>query len=492
MESFGLREDPIAQGETIRKLKKDLRDSQKENEQLKKMVDLATDARKDSQKAMMKIEDSNRRLFGTLEALQSDNESLRHANEFLRNERKRYEVGLDWLKGNLPNQMKDRILDVLHSENCSDSLSCAEEASSQGESDDKGIIPLPHDLKSFFAEVQSIAESYGLRLLDETTLDDLQVKAEDGDPESQVIVSIRCYEEGKLTSARIWAEEAAARSPLGKLLLGAYYHDSGYAEEVQRSYRIISDCAEQQVQGTDMLLATMLYFGRGTRRSLEGAMKHYRIAAEQGDARAMANIAAVLRDMDDPGSDEEAAAWMRKSAELKDAIAQFAFGVMSFEGRGVAKSYEEAAKWIGMAADQGLPDAQYWLGMMYIEGKGVEESEEEGMSLLKMAAENGSSGAQADLGRIYEEEQFSIEKAAECYKMAADQGDAWAMWQLGTLIDDHNYTELNGYGDAAYWYRRAAETDRSQYLWLLVEMHDEGINGEPPEVAFDSLMEIAE
>ena len=363
--------------------------------------------------------------------------------------------------------------------------SCYEEGSN-----DEGVIPLPHDLKSFFGEVRSTAESYGLQFLLETDADDLRGKAEDGDPDAQVALSIRCYEEGKHTSARMWAEEAAARNPLGRLLLGAYHHDSGTAEEVRRSYRIISECAEQGMLGTDMLLATMLYFGRGTTRSLEEAMKHYRIAADSGDARAMANIAAVLRGMDDPGSDEEAAAWMRKAAELKDASAQFALGVMSFEGRGMAKSYEEAAKWMRIAADQGFPEAQYWLGMMHIDGKGVEKSKEKGLGLLKTAAEKGSIGAQMDLGRYYEEDEGSPEEAARCYRMAADQGDAWAMWQLGTLIDDY-HPDLGGYEDAAYWFRRAAETDRPQHLWYLVEIHDEGIVGEPPEVAFAALMEIA-
>jgi hypothetical protein len=48
-----------------------------------------------------------------------------------------------------------------------------------------------------------------------------------------------------------------------------------------------------------------------------------------------------------------------------DCDAEYSFGLLYFEGRGVNKSYEKAIKWWTKAANQGQPQAQVALGVMY-------------------------------------------------------------------------------------------------------------------------------
>ena len=56
--------------------------------------------------------------------------------------------------------------------------------------------------------------------------------------------------------------------------------------------------------------------------------------------------------------DAEALKWWRKAAEQGDAKAQFNLGVMYDKGQGVMRNYAEAAKWYRKAAEQGDADAQ--------------------------------------------------------------------------------------------------------------------------------------
>jgi len=69
----------------------------------------------------------------------------------------------------------------------------------------------------------------------------------------------------------------------------------------------------------------------------------------------------------------EAMTWYRLAADQGEARAQFNLGIIYDEGIGVPQDYAEAMKWYRKAADQGFSPAQYNLGTMYLEGRGVPE-----------------------------------------------------------------------------------------------------------------------
>ena len=58
----------------------------------------------------------------------------------------------------------------------------------------------------------------------------------------------------------------------------------------------------------------------------------------------------------------EAVRWYRMAAEQGFAKAQYNLGKCCYLGRGVQQDYTEAVKWYKLAADQGNADAQYMLG----------------------------------------------------------------------------------------------------------------------------------
>jgi S1-C subfamily serine protease len=81
------------------------------------------------------------------------------------------------------------------------------------------------------------------------------------------------------------------------------------------------------------------------------AVKWFRKAAEQNDARAQLNLGFRYADGQGVAKDEvEAVKWFRKAAEQNDASAQFILGLRYYNGQGVAKDYVEAYKWNLLAA----------------------------------------------------------------------------------------------------------------------------------------------
>ena len=69
----------------------------------------------------------------------------------------------------------------------------------------------------------------------------------------------------------------------------------------------------------------------------------------------------------------EAVRWYRLAADQGDARAQYHLGVMYGNGRGVPQDQTEAVRWFRLAADQGDTDAQFNLGFMYATGVGVSQ-----------------------------------------------------------------------------------------------------------------------
>ena len=74
-----------------------------------------------------------------------------------------------------------------------------------------------------------------------------------------------------------------------------------------------------------------------------------------------------------PKDDAEAVRWFRLAAEQGTARAQFNLGVMYDNGEGVPEDDAEAVRWYRLAAEQGYAAAQLNLGVMYANGEGVPE-----------------------------------------------------------------------------------------------------------------------
>ena len=138
----------------------------------------------------------------------------------------------------------------------------------------------------------------------------------------------------------------------------------------------------------------------------------------------------------DPKDYAEAVKWYREAAEQGNAKGQFNLGMMYNKGQGVPQDYAEAAKWYRKAAEQGFAEAQNNLGMMYHAGQGVPQDYAEAARWYRKAAAQGIASAQFNLGLMYDKRQGvpqNFVEAVNWYRKAAEQGNAEAQYNLGMM-----------------------------------------------------------
>lgn len=126
------------------------------------------------------------------------------------------------------------------------------------------------------------------------------------------------------------------------------------------------------------------------------------------------------------GNYTQAFSMFMHNAEQGEAEAQYAVGMLYYDGKGVHQDSRQAAQWMLKAAGQGLSDAQLVLGNLYFEGEGVQQDYEAAVRWFLRAAKNGNVDAQFNMGYMFEY-GFGVAKdcdrAEEWYTKAAYQGD---------------------------------------------------------------------
>jgi len=90
-------------------------------------------------------------------------------------------------------------------------------------------------------------------------------------------------------------------------------------------------------------------------------------------------------------------------AEQGDAVAQFALGLMYYNGEGVPENDAEAVKWYRLAAEQGHASAQFNLGSMYELGDGVPQNNTRAYEWYSVSANQGIELAEMYRDMVYEE-----------------------------------------------------------------------------------------
>ena len=141
--------------------------------------------------------------------------------------------------------------------------------------------------------------------------------------------------------------------------------------------------------------------GRGVRRDDRLAAHYYKLAADQGDAAAQADLGHLYSDGRGglPKNERDAVRLYRLAADQGNTGAQAKLGWMYDNGLGgLPKDKREAARLYKLAADQGNAGAQFNLGVNYYYGLGgLPRDRSEARRLYKLAADQGNADAQAAL-----------------------------------------------------------------------------------------------
>ena len=94
-----------------------------------------------------------------------------------------------------------------------------------------------------------------------------------------------------------------------------------------------------------------------------------------------------------PLDDKEAIKWYRLAAEQGNAKAQYNLALMYDNGEGVPQDYKEAIKWYRLAAEQENAKAQTNLGILYEYGNGVIQDNTMAHMWYNIASANGDEDA---------------------------------------------------------------------------------------------------
>ena len=121
---------------------------------------------------------------------------------------------------------------------------------------------------------------------------------------------------------------------------------------------------------------------------------------------------------DKRGDYAEALRWYRLAAAQGDARAQFNLGYMYHYGQDVTQDYVEAVKWVRLAAAQGLAIAQNNLGTMYDKGQGVTQDYVRAHMWLNLSAVSGN--ADAVKNRDIVARKMTSQPIAQAQMMARD------------------------------------------------------------------------
>lgn len=119
-----------------------------------------------------------------------------------------------------------------------------------------------------------------------------------------------------------------------------------------------------------------------------------------------------------------------------NATAQFALGLMSEEGQGMAADPAQAARWYEQAAAQKHPQALANLGYLYSEGKGVPKDAVRARQFYEQAAGLGIASAMYSLGSMYYAGEGGTKDIVDAYvwwRRAADKKHAKAAANVAVL-----------------------------------------------------------
>jgi len=152
-------------------------------------------------------------------------------------------------------------------------------------------------------------------------------------------------------------------------------------------------------------LASMYYFGQGTKVNYKKAAVLYTIAAKSNDMLAQYNLSMMYFSGEHfKRNPEKSYYWLKKSAINGYKIAQMKLAHFYREGNNlVNQNYKKSLYWYFKAAEQKHPPAQYYVGYSYYYGYGIKKDLKKAAYWLHLSSENGykSAGSFMKRNKLY-------------------------------------------------------------------------------------------
>ena len=225
-----------------------------------------------------------------------------------------------------------------------------------------------------------------------------RIAADPADPDKPADVKgISDIAPSDVSTAIKFCKRAATGSRRALYELGRAYAANRQMAEAVSAYRKAADKGSSAAM---VELGSLLVNGSAGQRDETEARTLFARAAQAGNARGAANLAALSADGGGSSDPAEARAMLTKAAETNSAEAQFQLGLMMANGVGGPKDDVAARGMFEKAAAQGHPGALDWMGNFAESGRGGPEDKSAAKSYYEKAAALGNDDAKTALERL--------------------------------------------------------------------------------------------
>ena len=224
-----------------------------------------------------------------------------------------------------------------------------------------------------------------------------RLAADPADPDKPADVKgTRELAQSDLATAIKFCKIASAGSRRALYELGRAYAANRQMPEAIGAYR---KAADKGSSSSMVELGVLLANGSGVAKDVAQARKLFERAAEAGNPRGVANLAALSAGAGAPPDPVKARALLAKAAEANSAEAQYQLGVMIADGVGGAKDDVAARALFEKAAAQDHPAALERMGAFAQSGRGGPQDSSAAKTYYEKAAALGNEDAKAALKR---------------------------------------------------------------------------------------------
>jgi TPR repeat protein len=285
-----------------------------------------------------------------------------------------------------------------------------------------------------------------------------------GDMEAAAVIGDLYARGGELppnyAEAAMWFRRAASAGHSGAARALGLLHLTGAgvprdADEAALWFRAAADAGDRVAQADFANL--VLRHGTSNTEDLTRTRQWFEEAALKGDHIAAFNFGVCLAEGVGAEKNEvEAVRWLRMAAE-RVVNAQFWYGRMLLEGRGVAADAAEARIWIGKAAEIGMVDAQVLMAELLVNGKGGPPDHPAALALFQSAAAKGHTGAMFGAAAMQgggHSVPVDLTAAQTGFRNAAEHGHKQAQLMLGRYLA-RGLVESPNPAEARQWLEKA-------------------------------------
>jgi len=224
-----------------------------------------------------------------------------------------------------------------------------------------------------------------------------RIAADPADPDKPTDVKgTRDIAQSDIATAIKFCKVAAVASRRALYELGRAYAANQQLPEAIGAYRKAADRGSTSAM---VELGVLLATGAGVPKDPAQARKLFERAAEAGNPRGVANLAALGEGGGAPPDPVKARALLSKAAETNSAEAQYQLGLMTADGIGGPKDDVAARLLFEKAAAQGHPGALERMGAFAQSGRGGPQDSSAAKAYYEKAAALGNEDAKAALKR---------------------------------------------------------------------------------------------